>query len=139
MPLEVVIQAEPRSTYVTGERFLPSVDKAVSFQSSASPIRPIAHGAYERSNARVFPLMHSQGVGIFESLVTHCAFVFFGVCVNHLMEAKGIFTLEVLPTRCTAERPFFRVHSHVTFQLDRRLESLVTKQALQHLLPLLVA
>lgn len=51
----------------------------------------------------MFPLMHSQGVGIFESLVAHCAFVFFGVGVNHLMEAKGVFTLELLPTCCTAE------------------------------------
>lgn len=139
VPLEVVIQAEPRAAYVTGEWFLPSVDEAVSFQSRASPIRPVAHGAYERSYACVFPLMHSQGVSIFESLITHCAFVFFGVGVNHLMEAKGVFTLEVLPARCTAEWSFFRVHRHVTFQLDRRPESLVTKLALQHLLALLVA
>lgn len=78
-------------------------------------------------------------MGVFESLVAHCAFVFFGVCVNHLMEAKGVFTLKLLPACCTAERSLLRVHGHVTFQLDRRLESLVTKLALQHLLPLLVA
>lgn len=139
VPLEVVIQAEPRSAYVTGERLLPSVDEAVSLQGGASPVRPVAHGAYERSDARVFPLVHSQGVGIFESLFTHGAFVFFGVCVNHLMEAEGVFALEVLPARGAAEWPFFRVHSHVTFQLDRRLEGLVTKRALQHLHPLQVA
>lgn len=79
VPFEVVVQAEPRSTYVTGERFLPCMDYAVSFQSSAGPVRPVAHAAYERSDACVFPLMHRQGVGVFESFVAHRAFVFFGV------------------------------------------------------------
>lgn len=139
VPLEVVIQAEPRSAYVTGERFLPGVDDAVSFQGGAGPVRPVAHGACERSDAGVFPLMHSQRVGVFESLVAHRAFVFFGVCVNHLMEAKGVFTLELLPACRAAERSLFRVHGHVAFQLHRGLESLVTQLALQHLLPLLVA
>lgn len=139
VPLEVVVQAEPRPTYVTGEGFLPGVDHAVSFQSGAGPVRPVAHAADERSDARVLPLVHRQGVGVFESLLAHRAFVFLGARVNHLMEAKGVFALELLPTRCAAERPFLRVHGHVTFQLDRRLESLFTKLALQHLLPLLVA
>lgn len=139
VPLEIVIQAEPRSTYVTGERFLPSVDDAVSLQSSAGPVCPVAHGAYERSDARVFPLMHGQRVGVFERLLAHCALVLFGVGVDYLVEAKGVFTLELLPTCCTAERPLFRVHGHVTFQLDRRPASLVAKLALQLLLPLLVA
>lgn len=111
----------------------------MSLQSSSSPIRPVAHGANKRRDARVFPLMHRQRVGIFESLLAHRAFVFFGACVDHLMEAKGVFALEVLTTRCAAERPLFRVHGHVTFQVDRRLERLVTKQALQHLLLLFVA
>lgn len=139
VPLEVVVQAEPRSTNVTGERFLSSVDDAVSLQSSAGPVRPVAHGANKRRDASVFPLVHGQGVSVFEGLVAHGALVFFGLCVNHLMEAQRVFTLELLPTRSTAERPFFRVHGHVTFQIDRRLESLVTMLALQHLLPLLVA
>lgn len=38
MSLEVVVQAEPRSTDVTGERFLSGVDDAVSFQSGAGPV-----------------------------------------------------------------------------------------------------
>lgn len=139
MPLEVVVQAKSRSTYVTGKRFLPSVDYAVSLQSSASPVRPVAHGAYERSDACVFPLMHCQGVGIFESLFAHCAFVFSVVGVNHLMEAKGVFTFELLPTCRTAEWSLFRVYGHVAFHLDRCLANLVTKLTLQHLLPLLMA
>lgn len=113
VPLEVVIQAKSCSTYVTGERFLPGVDEAVSLQSCASAVRSVAHRANERSDARVFPLVHRQRMGVFESLLAHCAFVFFGVCVNHLMEAEGVFTLEVLPACSAAERSFFRVHSHV--------------------------
>lgn len=87
----------------------------------------------------MFPLMNSQGVGVFERLFAHRAFVFFGVRVNHLVEAKGVFTLELLPTYRTAERPFFRVHGHVTFQQHRRPESPVTMLTLNHLLPLLMA
>ncbi len=139
VPLQVVIQTESCSTDVTGEGFLPGVDDAVSLQSSAGPVRAVAHSADERRDACVFPLMHSQGVCIFESLFTHWAFVFFGVRVDHLMEAKGVFTLELLPTCCTAERPFLRVSGHMTFQVHRRLESLVTHLTLQQLLRLLVA
>lgn len=87
----------------------------------------------------MFPLMDSQGVGVFESLVAHRALVFFGVRVDHLVKAKCVFTLELLPTYRTAERPFFRVHGHVTFQQHRRPESPVTMLTLDHLLPLLMA
>lgn len=38
MPFQVVIQAEPRSTYVTGEGLLSRVDHTVSFQSRAGPV-----------------------------------------------------------------------------------------------------
>lgn len=106
VPLEVVIQAESCSTYVAGKRLLPGVDEAVSLQSCASAIRSVAHGANEGSDARVLPLVHRQGMGVFESLLAHCAFVFFGVCVNHLVKAEGVFTLEVLPARSAAERSF---------------------------------
>lgn len=130
MPFQVVIQTEPRSTYVTGEGLLSRVDHTVSFQRRAGPVRPVAHGTHKRTVARVFPLVHGQRVGIFESLVTHGAFIFFGVCVNHLVEAKRVFTLELLPTCRAAERSFFRVHSHVTLELNRRLARLLTELAL---------
>jgi len=139
MPFQVVIEVEPRPAYVTSERLLARVDHFVPFQSSARPVRPVAHVAHERTVARVLPLMHSQGVGIFEGLLTHRALVFLGVRVNHLVEAKGVFALELFPARRAAERAFFRMHRHVTPQLDRRLAGLVTELALQHLLPLLVA
>lgn len=139
VPLQVVIQAKSCSTYVTGERFLPSVHEAVSLQSRAGAIRSVAHGANKRSDARVLPLVHRQRMGVFESLLAHRAFVFFGVCVDHLMEAEGVFTLEVLPACGAAERSFFRVHGHVNLQLDGCLKGLVTMLALQHFLLLLVA
>lgn len=139
VPLEVVIQAESCPAYVTGEGFLPRVDEAVSLQSGAGAVGAVAHGAHEGRDARVFPLMHRQGVGVFESLLAHRAFVFFGVCVDHLMEAKGVFALEVLTACCTAERSVFRVHGHVHLELDGRLEGLVAELALQRLLLLLVA
>lgn len=139
MPFQVVIQAEPRSTYVTGEGLLSCVDHTVSFQSRAGPVRPVAHGAHEGTVACVLPLMHSQRVGIFEGLLTHCAFILFGVCVNHLVEAKRVFALELLPACHAAEGPFFRVHGHVTLELNRRLAGLVAELALQQLLPFLVA
>lgn len=139
VPLKVVIQAELSSAYMTSERLLARVDYAVSFQSCASPVRLVTYGAYERSDARVFPLMHRERVSIFESLVAHWALVLFGVGVNHLMEAERVFTLELLPARRAAERSFLRVYDHVTPQLDRRLAGLVAILALQHSLPLLVA
>lgn len=139
VPLEVVVEAEPRSTDVTSERLLPRVDHAVSFQGGAGPVRPVAHGARERGDARVLPLVHRQGVGVFESLLAHRALVLFGVGVNYAVEAKSVFALELLPACCTAERPFLRVHSHVALELDGRLAHLVAELALQHLLPLLVA
>lgn len=139
VPLEVVVEAEPRAAYVAGEWLLPGVDQAVSLQGGARPVRPVAHGANERRDARVFPLVHGQGVGVLEGLVTHGAFVLFGVSVNYLVEAKGVFALEVLPARGAAEGPLVRVHGHVTFQLHRRLKCLVAMLALQRLLPLLVA
>ena len=138
VPLQIVIQAETRSTDVTRERFLPGVDDAMSLQSSARPVGPVAHSARERRDTGVLPLMHRQRVGVFESLLAHCAFVILGVCVNHLMEAKSVFALKLLPTLFTAERSLLRVHGHVTLQLDRGLAGLVAKLTLQHLLPLLV-
>lgn len=86
----------------------------------------------------MFPLVHRQRMGIFEGLLAHCALVLFGVGVNHLMKAEGVFTLEVLPAGCAAERPFFRVHGHVNLQLDGGLDGFVTKLALDHFLLLLV-
>lgn len=139
VPLQVVVQAEPGSTDVTGEGLLPGVDHAVSLQSRARPVGPVAHGACERGDACVFPLMHGQGVGVFECLLAHCALVFFRVGVNHLVEAEGVFALELLPAGGAAERSLLRVHGHVTPQLDRCLARLVTKMALQHLLPFVVA
>lgn len=113
VPLQVVVQAKSGPAYVTGKGLLPRVDEAVSLESGAGPIRPVAHRAHEGGDACVLPLMHRQGVGVFEGLLTHRALVFFGVCVDHLMEAKGVFALEVLPACCTAEGPFLRVHGHV--------------------------
>lgn len=113
VPLEVVVQAKSCPAYVTGKGFLPRVHEAVSLQSCAGPIRAVAHRAHEGSDAGVFPLMHRQGVGVFERLLTHCALVFFGVCVDHLVKAKGVFALEVLPACCAAVRSFLRVHGHV--------------------------
>lgn len=139
VPLEVVVQAKPRSAYVTGERLLPGVDQAVPLQSGAGAIRSVAHRANERRDARVLPLVHRQRMGVFESLLAHGAFVFFGVRVDHLMEAEGVFALEVLPARRAAERPFLRVHGHVNLELDGCLEGLVTMLALEHFLLLLVA
>lgn len=139
VPLEVVVQVEPCSAYVTGEWFLPCVDDAVPLQRGAGPVRPVAHGARERGDAGVFPLVHRQGVGIFESLLAHCALVFFGFRVNHLMEAESVFALELLAAFITAERPLLRVHGHVTPHLDWSLAGLVAKVALQDFLPLLVA
>lgn len=139
VPLEVVVQTEPGPTYVAGEGFLPRVDEAVSLQSSSRPIRPVAHVADKRRDARVLPFVHRQRVGVLERLLAHRAFVLFGVGVDHLMEAQGVFALEVLAARRTAERPLFRVHGHVTFQVDRRLERLVAQLALEHFLLLLVA
>lgn len=55
------------------------------------------------------------------------------------MEAKGVFTLELLPTCCTAERPLLRVYRHVTSHLDHRPAGLVTMLTLQQLLRFLVA
>lgn len=139
VPLEVVVQTEPGPTYVAGEGFLPRVDEAVSLQSSSRPIRPVAHVADKRRDARVLPFVHRQRVGVLERLLAHQAFVLLGVGVDHLMEAQGVFALEVLAARRTAERPLFRVHGHVTFQVDRRLERLVAQLALEHFLLLLVA
>lgn len=139
VPLQVVVQAKPGPTYVTGKGFLPRVHEAVPLQSGAGPIRAVAHRAHEGGDARVLPLMHRQGVGVFERLLTHGALVFFGVCVDHLVKAEGVFALEVLPARDTAEGSFFRVHGHVHLQLHGRLEGLVAELALQRLLLLLVA
>lgn len=105
--LEVVVETEPGPTYVAGERFLPRVDEAVSLQSSSRSIRPVAHVADKRRDARVLPFVHRQRVGVLESLFAHRALVLFGVGVDHLMEAEGVFALEVLATRLAAERPLF--------------------------------
>lgn len=139
VPLEVVVETEPGAAYVAGERLLPRVDEAVSLQRSSRSIRPVAHVAHKRRDARVLPFVHSQRVGVLESLFAHGALVLFGVGVDHLMEAEGVFALEVLATRRAAERPLFRVHRHVTFEVDRRLERLVAQHALEHFLLLLVA
>lgn len=139
VPLEVVVQAESRSTDVAGEGLLPGVDQAVSLQSRAGAIRPVAHRANKRRDARVLPLVHRQGMGVFKSLLAHAAFVFFGVGVDHLVKAEGVLTLEVLPAGCTAERPLLGVHGHVNLQLDRGLDGFVAKLALDRFLLLLVA
>lgn len=107
VPLEVVVETEPGPTHVAGERFLPRVDEAVSLQGGSRSIRPVAHLADKRRDARVLPLVHRQRVGVLESLFAHRALVLFGVGVDHLMEAEGVFAFEVLATRSAAERPLF--------------------------------
>lgn len=139
VPLEVVVETEPGTAYVAGERFLPRVDEAVPLQSSSRSVRPVAHIADKWRDARVLSFVHRQRVGVLKSLFAHGALVLFGVGVDHLVEAEGVFALEVLAARGAAERPLFRVHRHVTFEVDGRLERLVAQQALEHLLLLLVA
>lgn len=139
VPLQVVVKAEAGSTDVAGEGFLSSVDQAVSLQSRARPVRLVAQRADEGRDAGVFPLVHSEGVGVLKGLFAHRAFILPVTCVNHLMEAQGVFTLELFPTGGAAERPVLRVHDHVSLQLHRQLKGLLTKLALQHHLPLLVS
>lgn len=139
VPLEVVVEAEPGAADVAGERFLPRVHEAVPLQSRSRSVRPVAHVADKRRDARVLPLVHRQRVGVLEGLLAHGALVLFGVGVDHLVEAQGVFALEVLAARGTAEGPLLRVHRHVTFEVDGRLERLVAHRALEHFLLLLVA